>query len=288
MEHPKALLFVIIALASCLGLAYPISTTDCMTAYATWGTGKYTIDLSIYHKEVKPIFLAEFKKIDKFEAYCGSNPDFEITRKGDVNPSAVEKKKKELGKCTKNNFTLDLGQVVLDHIPKQVESDDESESSLTAFGTWGVGKYTIDLGIYHKEVKPIFLTKFGEIPKFEAFCGRNPDFEIDRKGMVNPSAVEKAKISLGKCVKKTFSLDLGQVVLEHIPPPDSPDDGSEGGGSDDEGDDGSDSSLSTFEDDDDGDSEPKLLPSGLRVLPIVFSAWFEGTYASGIMASVLS
>ena len=53
-----------------------------------------------------------------------------------MSPSAVEKKKKELGKCTKvnfttttcivaslihvpqNNFTLDLGQVVLDHIPK--------------------------------------------------------------------------------------------------------------------------------------------------------------------------
>jgi len=53
-----------------------------------------------------------------------------------VSPSAVEKKKKELGKCTKvnltittcivasliyvsqKNFTLDLGQVVLDHIPK--------------------------------------------------------------------------------------------------------------------------------------------------------------------------
>ena len=56
--------------------------------------------------------------------------------------------------------------------------------------------------------------------------------------------------------------------------------------------------------DDGGDSEPKLLPSGLRALsvyrfshtdaasnskrrPIVFSAWFEGIYASGIM-TVLS
>ena len=58
-----------------------------MTAYATWGkglseddptivsrklffflSGKYKIDLGIYHSEVKPIFLAEFKKIAKFEA----------------------------------------------------------------------------------------------------------------------------------------------------------------------------------------------------------------------------
>jgi len=188
MKHPKVLLFVIIALASCLGLACPISTTDCMTAYATWGTGKYKIDLGIYHSKVKPVFLAAFKeKFSNFVGLCGKNPDFEITRKGYVSPSAVEKRKKELGKCTKNNFTL----------------------------------------------------------------------------------------------------DLGQVVLDHIPPPDSDDDGSEGGGSDDEGDDGSDSFLSTLEGDDDGDSEPKLLPSGLRALPLVFSAWFQGIYASGIM-TVLS
>jgi len=62
--------------------------------------------------------------------------DFEVTSKGDVSPSAVDKKKKELGKCTKvnvtitirivtiliyapqNDFTLDLGRVVLDHQPK--------------------------------------------------------------------------------------------------------------------------------------------------------------------------
>ena len=30
--------------------------------------GKYTIDLGIYHDKVKPIFLAEYKKMDKFEA----------------------------------------------------------------------------------------------------------------------------------------------------------------------------------------------------------------------------
>ena len=123
-----------------------------MTAYATWGVGlyehcptivsrklsfffcpgKYTIDLSVYHKEVKPIFLTEFKKhFDKFEGLwaasnphqsdfqicwhlqrCGSNPDFEITRKGDVSPSAVDKKKKELGKCTKVNLTITVRLVV--------------------------------------------------------------------------------------------------------------------------------------------------------------------------------
>ncbi|EDQ97988.1 uncharacterized protein LACBIDRAFT_336366, partial [Laccaria bicolor S238N-H82] len=162
------------------------------TAFATWGVGKYTIDLGIYHKEVKPIFLSEFK-IDKFEAYCGSNPDFEIDRKGIVNPSAVEKKKIQLGKCLRVNFIFATPfssfSELLPRKPsaltleKQDESDDGSESSLTAFATWGVGKYTIDLGIYHAEVKPIFLAAYKKMDKFEAYCGSNPDFEITRKGV---------------------------------------------------------------------------------------------------------
>ena len=54
---------------------------------------------------------------------------------------------------------------------------------------------------------------------------------------MSPNAVEKKKISLGKCLKvkfifviplsfflkatsqRDFSLDLGGVVLDHIPPP---------------------------------------------------------------------
>jgi len=67
-----------------------------------------------------------------------------------------------------------------------------------------LGRYTLDLDVYHRQVKPIFITRFRAAfndftSKYGAFrssatfglltflirCGNNPDFEIDRNGIVN-------------------------------------------------------------------------------------------------------
>jgi hypothetical protein len=68
-------------------------------------------------------------------------------------------------------------------------------------------RYALDLDVYHQQVKPIFITGFKAafnafISKYGAFrssatfgltfltrCGNNPDFEIDRNGIVNPNAI---------------------------------------------------------------------------------------------------
>jgi hypothetical protein len=232
---PQLFTYVLLGATLLFGATFaaPVASDhDALFSRATWGTGKYTIDLTVYHSQVKPVFLKEFRAHNaKFESLCGSNPDFEITRKGDVSPSPVDSKKKQLGKCTKSTFTLNLGDVVLSHIPRSRSpspararrSIHEYIEELYSRATWGTGKYTIDLTVYHSQVKPIFLKEFrANKPKFESLCGSNPDFEITRKGEVSPNAVDAKKRQLGKCTRSSFTLDLGHVVLEHIPRSRSP------------------------------------------------------------------
>ncbi|EDR05986.1 uncharacterized protein LACBIDRAFT_329188 [Laccaria bicolor S238N-H82] len=189
--------------------------------FANRGEGKYTLDLDVYHRQVKPIFIKRFQgAFSDFTSKCGTNPDFEIDRKGIVNPNAV--KGKDL--CTKKRFSLDLGDVVLAH---QLISDNEDDNSAVDFSgpavqnllevlaTWGtgiypacvssfqsltlqfLGKYTLDLDVYHRQVKPIFIKRFQAAFKdFTSKCGTNPDFEIDRKGIVNPNAVKGRTLDL--------------------------------------------------------------------------------------------
>ncbi|EDR05740.1 uncharacterized protein LACBIDRAFT_294757 [Laccaria bicolor S238N-H82] len=230
---PQLFTYALLAATSLFGAIYaaPIAPDDdALFSRATWGTGKYTIDLTVYHSQVKPVFLKEFRAHnEKFESLCGSNPDFEITRKGDVSPSPVDSKKKQLGKCTKSTFTLNLGDVVLSHIPRSRSPSPARRSvheyieELYRRATWGTGKYTVDLSLYHSEIKPVFLKEFkASNAKFESLCGSNPDFEITRKGEVSPSPVDAKKKQLGKCTKSAFTLDLGAIVLSHIPRSRSP------------------------------------------------------------------
>jgi len=59
-----------------------------------------------------------------------------------------------------------------------------------------VGKYKIDEDVYHRDVKPQMITKFvAEFKKqkkdFKKLCGKNPDFVVDKSGIVNPEPVGK-------------------------------------------------------------------------------------------------
>jgi len=193
-----------------------------------WGSGKYKVDISVYHSEIKPVFIQKFSALGSFISLCGKNPDFAIEKDGTVYPNAVGAAKKT-GKCTKNKFSLDLGAVVLAHIPKApsrspspAPSSPRRHRSLEARGElWGSGKYKVDISVYHSQIKPVFIQKFSALGSFISLCGKNPDFAIEKDGTVYPNAVGAAK-KTGKCTKNKFSLDLGDVVLAHIPKSRSP------------------------------------------------------------------
>ncbi|KIJ94147.1 hypothetical protein K443DRAFT_369036 [Laccaria amethystina LaAM-08-1] len=220
MGHTRLSLFLLTCLTI---LVLPAASSpiyqlgEAFTFFATWGKGKYKLDLEVYHREAKPVFLIKFREAytaRSFNGLCGTNPDFDIDKNGIVFPSAVRGR----DGCTRARFNLDLGEVVLDH-QRLTEfndfEDDELNGEVSIFETWGTGKYKLDLAVYHRDVKPIFLTtfrgKYGT-KKFNDMCGTNPDFDVDKNGWVWPNAVK------GKnCSKKDYILDLGDVIKSHQP-----------------------------------------------------------------------
>jgi hypothetical protein len=190
-------------------LALPIEETSDLVRRETWGSGKYTIDLDVYHRTVKPQFISAFNQQfgSKFSKMCGSNPDFAIEKDGTVYPNAVKKG----SQCSKKTFNLNLGDHVLAAKGNSKRFDEEDEPIFIRGQTWGSGKYTIDLDVYHRTVKPQFISAFNSNfgSKFSKMCGSNPDFAIEKDGTVYPNAVKKG----GQCSKKTFNLNLGDIVL---------------------------------------------------------------------------
>ncbi|KIJ96225.1 hypothetical protein K443DRAFT_293721 [Laccaria amethystina LaAM-08-1] len=181
-----------------------------VSVFETWGKGKYKIDIDFYHRKVKPKFIAAFQNeygAKKFNDMCGKNPDFDIDKDGWVWPNAVKGKG-----CSKKDYILDLGDTIVLECQKDSNCL-QLNSELSIFETWGTGKYKLDMDVYHREVKPIFLTKFRTeygTKKFNDMCGTNPDFEVDKDGWVWPNAVK------GKnCSKKNYFLDLGDVIKAH-------------------------------------------------------------------------
>ena len=123
---------------------------------------------------------------------CGKNLDFDIDKHGWVWPNAVKGKNCSkvflfqssisLSKLKKisifqMDYVLDLG----DTIVLECENDPnclQLNGELSVFDTWGTGKnllllyyfsvfrqrgsgkYKLDMDVYHRDVKPIFLTKF--------------------------------------------------------------------------------------------------------------------------------
>ncbi|KIY52407.1 hypothetical protein FISHEDRAFT_69830 [Fistulina hepatica ATCC 64428] len=68
------------------------------------------------------------------------------------------------------------------------------------------GKYSCDLDHYHRKVKPALLSEFRKMKSFTSRCGSNPDFVVDRKGIVTPQLTKRNKDN--NCSKKKFSVDL--------------------------------------------------------------------------------
>ena len=106
------------------------------------------------------------------------------------------------------------------------------------------------MDVYHREVKPIFLTKFRSAygtkkfndmyvfllhtqvaPWSDIRCGTNPDFDVDKDGWVWPNAVkgkncskvvylQSSLTSSEKLIhefQKNYILDLGDVIQAHQP-----------------------------------------------------------------------
>lgn len=215
MGHILLSLFLFTCLAICVLPAASSPTYqlgEAFSFFATWGKGTYKLDLEVYHREVKPIFLARFREAytaRTFNGMCGTNPDFDIDKNGIVFPSAVRGQER----CTRTRFNLDLGQVVIDH-QRLTEVNDFEDEEVSVLETWGKGQYKIDIVLYHRKVKPKFITAFRDqygTKKFSDMCGTNPDFEIDRDGWVWPNGAIKGK----SCSKKDYILDLGdKIVLE--------------------------------------------------------------------------
>ncbi|KIJ92041.1 hypothetical protein K443DRAFT_114199 [Laccaria amethystina LaAM-08-1] len=183
-----------------------------VSVFEEWGKGIYKINIVLYHKKVKPKFLAAFKNeygAKKFTDMCGKNPNFDIDTKGWVWPNAVKGKS-----CSKQDYILELGDTIVLECQKNPNCLQRS-GDVSIFETWGTGKYKLDMDVYHRTVKPIFLTRFrGEYgtKKFNDMhvCGTNPDFETDKNGWVWPNSIK------GKnCSKKDYILDLGDVIQAH-------------------------------------------------------------------------
>ncbi|KAF9007442.1 hypothetical protein BDQ17DRAFT_1422818 [Cyathus striatus] len=80
---------------------------------------------------------------------------------------------------------------------------------------WGKGEYKLPDDVYHREIKPKFISKF-KSAKFTKKCGSNPDFFIDDVGGVYPGATNKKVISEGQCTKKNFyDATLGQIIIDY-------------------------------------------------------------------------
>lgn len=182
-----------------------------VSIFETWGKGKYKIDIDLYHRKVKPKFIAAFQNqygAKKFNDTCGKNPDFDIDKEGWVWPNAVRGKS-----CSKKDYILDLGDTIVLECQKDPNCL-RLNGELSVFETWGTGNYKLDMDVYHREVKPIFLTRFFSAygTKFNGMCGKNPDFKVDKNGWVWPDATK------GKnCSKKRYFLDLGEVIIAHQP-----------------------------------------------------------------------
>ncbi|KDR81891.1 hypothetical protein GALMADRAFT_240169 [Galerina marginata CBS 339.88] len=84
--------------------------------YARWGSGKYVIDDNTYHRSVKPILISTFSGKPGFKGLCGSNPDFHVERDGTVYPTAVDKKAKQAGKCTKSKYNENMHDTLIRYI----------------------------------------------------------------------------------------------------------------------------------------------------------------------------
>ncbi|KAH9484082.1 hypothetical protein JR316_0003562 [Psilocybe cubensis] len=92
-------------------------------------------------------------------------------------------------------------------------ADDTDDTELFA-RTWGTGKWTMDDDLYHRTVKPHFLSVFKGMPSFTGLCGSNPDFFIEKDGTVYPSAVESKAKKLGKCTKSKYNADMSEYLTE--------------------------------------------------------------------------
>ncbi|KAJ7599563.1 hypothetical protein C8J56DRAFT_770128, partial [Mycena floridula] len=78
---------------------------------------------------------------------------------------------------------------------------------------WGTGQYRIDDDTYHRRLKPAIIQKFVAHDKtFKSKCGTNPDFIVDRHGLVYP---EPQKANATGCLKSRFRLDLGALILSY-------------------------------------------------------------------------
>ncbi|KAF9523403.1 hypothetical protein CPB83DRAFT_690304 [Crepidotus variabilis] len=100
----------------------------------------------------------------------------------------------------------------------QARDDFNDEVELVA--RWGSGKYVVDDNTYHRSLKPAIIKAFnGHDSKFTSKCGSNPDFMVDRKGMVYP---EPQKSKSSSCPKNKFTLDLGSLIQSFQAPSRSP------------------------------------------------------------------
>ena len=121
---------------------------------------------------------------------CGKNPDFDIDKEGWVWPNAIKGKgcskvlfsssiclaESEVSHVYQKDFILDLGDTIVLECQKNPNCL-QLNGEVSTFETWGTGrsflllyyfffqrqvpgKYKLDMDVYHRDVKPIFLSRF--------------------------------------------------------------------------------------------------------------------------------